>query len=334
MRTRNHLTLVNLGTLAILTTLATEASAQGTGAPPPDAKAAVGAVAAPKEALKLENKDVSQASIAGGLQLTTGNSRLLALSANGNFEIRRDRNGFLGALVANYGEGSASASAPRTTTAENVQGKLRYERYFIDPLAGFLQLTGRYDRFQGLLFRLNVDPGVKAIFFQNDTHSMWGELGYDLQHDTRLESARGFVDADGNQFPFPQPNFLPKTYTDHSVRAYVGYRAAVNKIVTFSTGIEFIQSFKEFDRSRLNFDALVAAKLFAGFSLGVGFSARFDNAPLANKEKLDTVTTATIIYAWEPKPEPPPPPPPAPPCVPQPTDGAPPATPPATPPAK
>ena len=304
--------------------LSPSAFGQGTGAPPPDAKAAVGPVAAPKEALKLENKDVSQASIAGGLQLTTGNSRLLALSANGNFEFRRDKNGFLGALVANYGEGSASASAPRTTTAENVQGKLRYERYFINPLAGFVQFTGRYDRFQGLLFRLNFDPGVKAIFFQNDTHSMWGELGYDLQHDTRLESARGFVDADGNQFPFPQPNFLPKTYTDHSVRAYLGYRAAVNKIVTFSTGIEFIQSFKEVDRTRLNFDALVAAKLFAGFSLGVGFSARFDNAPLANKEKLDTVTTATIIYAWEP---PPPPPPPPPPCGPA-AGAAPPATPP------
>jgi hypothetical protein len=270
---------------------------------------------------KLENKEVTSANLGAGAQLTTGNSRLLALSASGGFELRRDRNGFVGGLLGNYGEGAAGAGAPRTTTAENVQGKLRYERYFLDPFAGFLQLTGRYDRFQGLDFRLNVDPGVKLIFFQNDLHSMWGELGYDLQHDIRLQSARGFVDADGNPLP-NQPGFLDKTYTDHSVRAYVGYRLAFNKMVSLSTGLEYVQSFRDVDRARLNFDAIVTAKLFDGFSLGLSFNARFDNAPLPTKEKLDTVSTATLIYTWEKKePPPPPPPPPEPvPCVPAPTE--------------
>ncbi|MBK6461468.1 MAG: DUF481 domain-containing protein [Myxococcales bacterium] len=50
--------------------------------------------------------------------------------------------------------------------------------------------------------------------------------------------------------------------------------------------------------TRVNFDANLAAKLDYGFALGVGFTARYDRLPIAGREKLDTTTTLSLIYAW------------------------------------
>jgi len=51
-------------------------------------------------------------------------------------------------------------------------------------------------------------------------------------------------------------------------------------------------------RSRVNIEALVAAKLFGGLSLGVGFTTRFDSQPLPGKERVDTSSQATLIYTY------------------------------------
>ncbi|MFO0678851.1 MAG: DUF481 domain-containing protein [Polyangiaceae bacterium] len=273
-----------------------------TGAPPPEAKALVEAPKGPADAPKTEEaKDSTNASVSAGGVLTSGNSRLLALTANGTFELRRRANGFGASLLANYGQGAAPGKAI-DTTAENLQGRLRYDRYLIDQMSLFLIGTGRYDRFQGLDFRLNVDPGLKYLFLNEPGYALWAEAGYDLQHDIRREQAR-FVDATGAPVPGAP---LPKTLTDHSARLYGGFRYAFNKEVTLSTGLEYLQSFVDVKRSRLNYDAVVAAKIGGGLSLGFGFSLRYDNAPIPGKEKLDTSTTVSLIYAFShapPKPE-------------------------------
>ena len=53
----------------------------------------------------------------------------------------------------------------------------------------FLITTGRNDRFQGLEFRLNVDPGAKYLFVNTDPTTFWGEVGYDFQYDIRNSDA-------------------------------------------------------------------------------------------------------------------------------------------------
>jgi hypothetical protein len=60
--------------------------------------------------------------------------------------------------------------------------------------------------------------------------------------------------------------------------------------------------------SRLNFDALLAAHLGAGLSVGVGFSAKYNSAPLPGKQNVDSTGTVALIYAFG---GPPPAPPPA-----------------------
>ena len=187
--------------------------------------------------------------------------------------------------------------------------------------------TVRHDKFQGLDGRFNVDPGVKYLFVLTDPTSAWAEMGYDFQYDARNGSALTQLDASGNPIPGAPP--LSQTATDHSVRAFLGFKHAFNKQVTFVTGVEYLQSLYSSDHEfpganydyRINFDALFAANLGAGFSLGLGFSARYDNAPLPGKQNTDTITTVNLIYAFSDVGAPPPaptcpcpPPAPAPPA--------------------
>jgi putative salt-induced outer membrane protein len=295
-----------------------------TGAPPADAAALVATPTKPADGAKIDQAPSGMsATLSAGGQLVTGNSRLLALTGNGVFTGRWGHDGFGASALGNYGQGAAPGSEV-VETAENIQGRLRYDRYVLDHMSVFLIGTGRHDRFQGLDFRLNIDPGVKYLFVDEKTTSFWGELGYDFQYDIRRDDALIVKNAMGMQ-----TGSLPKTAIDHSSRAFAGYRHAFNEAVTFSTGLEYLQSFlsdTNYDY-RLNFDALLAAKIGAGLSVGAGVSVRYDHNPLPGKEDTDTSSTLSLIYGFSDVPAPPPPP--APPCTPVAAPAAPPATAPA-----
>lgn len=270
-------------------------------APAPEAKALV---TAPKEAkgpsIDANANDSTNASASAGGMLSTGNTRTQALTLNGVLDLRRGMNGIGAALLGNYGQSKLPGDADARATAENFQARLRYDRYLTERLALFLMLTERYDRFQGLASRTNIDPGAKYIFWMPEKSSFWGELGYDFQHDIRTGSGRRPLDEDGNKRT--DVPLLAKTLDDHSARAFLGFRHAFNNEVTLSTGVEYLQSFVKTElataNSRLNFDATLAAKLYGGLAVGVGFTARYDRNPLEGRSKLDTATTLSLIYAF------------------------------------
>jgi putative salt-induced outer membrane protein len=269
--------------LSVLTT----AFAQG--APPPEAK---GVVEAPKgpEAPKFESKiDGTTITLSAGGQGSTGNSRMVAMTANGAFDTRFNNNGLGISALANYGRSAPPGQATQTTT-ENVQGRLRYDRYIVDQASFFLISTGRHDRFQGIEFRLNLDPGFKYLFVAEQANAVWAEAGYDFQYDIRRDDA--LID------PMAMLPPLDKTAVDHSSRAFFGMRHAFSDQVTFSSGVEYLQSFIETTRNRINFDALFAAKVGAGLAIGLGFGLRYDHAPLPGKEQLDTTTNVSLIYSF------------------------------------
>lgn len=301
---------MRIRTLTIATSLcfsATNAFAQ-TGAPPPDLEALVAGPKGPADVPtinKPKNDSTSVTLSAGGL-LTTGNSRTVALTLNGAFDMRRGNNGFGAYVLGNYGEAAPKPELDMVPSAENVQGRLRYDRYFGDRVSIFLIGTGRYDKFQGLAFRLNLDPGFKYIVYKTARSALWAEAGYDFQYDIRTEPGRVELDADGKSTDV----LLDKTRTDHSARVFAGLRHAFTQDITFSTGIEYLQSFINTDlgafNSRVNLNAVLAAKLFKGFSIGIGFNAAYDRLPIPGRQQLDTTTTLSLIYGWSdvaPKPE-------------------------------
>jgi putative salt-induced outer membrane protein YdiY len=263
------------------------------GTPPKDIDKAAAGPAAPTEAPKIEKAPEGVvASVSAGGLLSSGNSRLVAFTGSGAFEMRRSDNGFGASLLGNYGE-SAVPGGDLELTTQNLQGRLRYDRYVIEDASVFMLVTGRHDRFQGLAFRLNLDPGFKYLFVNRTRTTLWGELGYDFQYDIRNQEGREVRDEAGVLV-----ETLEKTATDHSIRAYLGFRHSFNKEVTVSNGIEYLQSFIDANRYRMNYDLLFAANVWGRLAVGAGFNARFDNAPLPDKEKLDTQTTLSLVYSY------------------------------------
>src|SRR5262245_823619 len=104
---RRRLLPCSLRTIAIQVAAAstvTTAFAQATpyGAPPPEAKALVEKVKGPTEAPKIEGKtDGTTITLSAGGQASTGNSRLVALTANGAFDSRFSDNGIGASVLAN-----------------------------------------------------------------------------------------------------------------------------------------------------------------------------------------------------------------------------------------
>ena len=281
--------------------LASSASAQTapaapTGAPPPDATALV---AAPKDDVTAPDLkkplDGTSISLSAGGQYATGNTRLLAATMNGQYDSRWGNNGIGASILGNYGQGGQPGN-DIVETAENVQGRVRYDRYLIDQASVFLINTVRHDKFQGLAVRYNLDPGFKYLFLTKETNLLWAEAGYDFQYDVRQDAARIPLDSSGA--PVPDAPLLPKTAVNHSIRLYAGFKHDFNEEVTLSTGLEYIQSVSDAPHHWINYDALFAAKVGGGLALGFGANVRYDSDPLPGKKNVDTATTVSLIYAF------------------------------------
>jgi hypothetical protein len=289
--------------------------------------------------------DTTDVSISAGGQYASGNAKEFAATGLGKVDLRRGANGFGAQLTGNYAEGATVPSASMKTTTENLQGKLRYLRYFTTAFGGFLQVTGTHDAFTATTFRLNIDPGVKLFFFDNATTRFWGELGYDFEFDQNYTDSNGIMQA-GSGGPSLDANGLPyvieKNNTIHSTRLFVGFKQAFNTEVTLNLGLEYLQGLGgtgtgtpnlppgytagqvdvvpiSVTGARLNGDALLAAHIGGGFSIGVGLSEKYNSAALAGKLALDSTGTLSLIYGFSSgHPAPPAPPPPECPKTPEP----------------
>ena len=196
--------LASAAALAATSLVAVTARAQATAdttltaTPPAEAKALVEAPKSSAAAPKTESPtEATTATISAGGQLATGNSKLAAATVNGKFEMRRGSDGFAASLLGNYGE-SATPGNNLVLTAQNLQGRVRYDRYLIERLSLFLIDTERNDKFQGLDLRTNVDPGAKYLFVLTDATEVWGELGYDFQYDIRNSDSLDAVNGSGS----------------------------------------------------------------------------------------------------------------------------------------
>jgi len=321
----------SLCALAAMTATARPAFAQAppgapgaTGTPPAEVTPTVAQGpterAAPEEAAP--PTDSTSAAVSAGGQYAAGNSRLFAATGQGKLELRRGDNGFGAGLVGNFAESYVGGSYQKST--ENLQGKLRYDRYFTAIFGGFLQVTGTHDAFQAITFRLNADPGVKLIVVDADATKLWGEVGYDFEFDDNYTDGNGIEQAgsggaalDSNNLPY----VIEQTDTIHSSRLFAGVRHQFNKEVVLTSGLEYLQGFGgsgggtppvppgylankvdvvaiTLTAARLNFDALLAAHVGGGFSLGFGITAKYNSAPLPGKLNLDSTGTLSLIYAF------------------------------------
>ncbi|MBS2011627.1 MAG: DUF481 domain-containing protein [Deltaproteobacteria bacterium] len=269
---------------------------------PPDAPKAL--VEGPKEkdgpkALEAKAEGVTATASAGGL-FTTGNSRTTAITGNIAFSDVFDKNELNLLVIGNYAEGAKGTDPDTKLSAANIQARARYDRYLTDRFGPFLMYTHRYDQLQGYDVRANIDPGFKYLVLLEEKYQLGLEIGYDIQHDVRRNKSRLVLDDKGNPTIGPDGQYViqDKTQTNHGLRLGAAYKHSFNKEVTLQSGLEYLQPLNETERWRMNFNALLAAKLVGGFAVGVGFNLLYDNLPLPGKEKLDTTTTLQLIWSF------------------------------------
>lgn len=239
-------------------------------------------------AASAQTNSVTELQLSAGGITSSGNSKMLAVTGSGRFKARRDDNQLSMTLAGNYAEAAPDPDENMETSLQNVQGKVRYDRFFGKGFAGFLSLSGRNDRFQGLILRTNLDPGLAYYFIDKEKQQLWTELGYDYQFDLRRDEALNKAAKDGIE--------LDKTQTRHSTRLFLGYSGSINSLVGVTTGLEYLQGLPETEYWRMNWDLGVTAALGSKFSLSTTFSLRYDNKPLPSVENTDTVTAVNLVY--------------------------------------
>lgn len=248
--------------------------------------------AAQRAALEEASKDASTLKLTGGGFLSQGNSRTIALTGAVDYFLRRSDSALTALAAANYGRSAAGVGEPYQTTVSNYQARLRYDYFFATSVAGFVSVSARKDRFQGLDLRLNVDPGIAYYFIDEKGHRFWGELGYDLQYDLRNQDFIDTAVADA----LPGVLVIPDSEVRHNVRAFVGYDNQLTDALKFGAGLEYLQNVKATENARLNFDTAITAQLNQDFSVATTVSVKYDNNPLPGVEKTDLIMALSLVY--------------------------------------
>jgi putative salt-induced outer membrane protein len=247
--------------------------------------------------------DATELDIALGGIFNTGNSRALAFTGVSNFRLRRTIHQFSASVAGNYGATGVPDSKRYEATVGNVQGLVRYDVFFHKRWTAFTQVVARHDTFQGLDYRMNVDPGIAFYALNQPKHRLWFEAGYDFQYDVRRDEALILRDADGNPVLDIDGNTqrdpaLDKVFLNHAVRLFAGYSNKLDDRVSFDTSLEYLQSVIDPKVFRLIYLAGLNTQIIENFSLAVTFALRYENTPLPTILRLDTITAVSLAYRF------------------------------------
>jgi len=264
-----------------------------------------------EEDAEAESTDTTEFSISAGGLLSTGNARAAALTGASKFRLRRKIHMFGADLVGNYGAGAPDLDSDLEPNVANVQGRVRYDIFLHERVSAFLMFTGRHDRFQGLAFRLNVDPGFAFYILTKKANQLWAEAGYDFQYDRRTNEAledntaaiaanmEAIMEAEMNGETPPDPiAVLDPVFKNHAYRLFLGYSNRMLETISFDTGVEWLHSFIDPAIYRVNWDNNLSVSLASRFSLGITFTLRYENRPLPTVRPLDTITSVNLIYRF------------------------------------
>ena len=242
-------------------------------------------------------KETTELAISAGGLFASGNARTIALTTATKFKLRRDAHQFTAAVAMNFARSGKKGEAVETAV-ENYQGLLRYDYFFTESVAAFLQSSARRDRFQGLDLRLNVDPGLAYYFVNTKKQSLRAEGGYDLQYDVRRDPSRvqtPAAAAPGEPAVAPLP-LLDKTQTLHNLRLFAGYDNKLYKEVSLITGLEYLQNFADSGTYRLVFDIGIKPNVSDNLAIATTYTMRYENKPLPSVESTDSIASVNLVY--------------------------------------
>lgn len=235
-------------------------------------------------------KDVTTFSASLGGSLNTGNTEALLLNVGTAFAMVRGHHGL--ALSMDFAYGRANVPTDNVNgpvdTARNLRSRGRYDLYLSPMDALFLAGVYRWDTFAGLDARLSGQVGYLRNLFKEDSHRLWGELGYDLTYDN--------YDPDPLRDPMNPSVILKGHEYTHSARLFLGYDNRLNAAVTFLGGVEGLLNVQHPKDFRLNADLALRSSLIGQLQLELKLSLQYDTQPVPGKGTLDAQTKANLIY--------------------------------------
>lgn len=236
--------------------------------------------------------DATEASLGAGGLFSSGNARTVAVTSLAKFRARREEHQFTTLLSANFARAGKKGEAV-DTTVENYQGMVRYDYFLTNNIALFLQTSARHDRFQGLDLRYNLDPGIAYFFINTKKQQLRAEGGYDFQYDVRRNESRVQTPPAGSTVALP---LLDKTKAQHNARLFVGYDNKLYENVSFTSGLEYLQSFERSETYRLVFDVGLKSNIGGNFAIATTYTMRFENEPLPTVEQTDSIASVNLVY--------------------------------------
>ncbi len=238
-----------------------------------------------------------------GLVITTGNSETTNLSLSNKFTYEWERAEFVLNAFALRTETTSrtfsgidfepdgtidalAVSEISNVTAESYALNGIYRRDISDRLFWYASGGWDKDEFAGIDSRYTAGGGVGYRFFEDDKHSLVGEIGANFTDESRTNNTSdSFAGA----------------------RGFLGYARNLSETSTFSSELEVLQNLDESDDRRAIWINALTASVSEKMALKVSYTMKYDNQPVIifplataptlgfEFDDLDTILAASLV---------------------------------------
>ncbi len=262
--------------------------------------------------------DQTLVNLAAGATLNGGNTEAYAANGGGRFVAIRHPHQFTVEGLGTLGFARNDTTTEVAKTSANVIGRARYDFFLSRMDAVFLALAPRRDTFAGLNIRLQTQLGyLRNLYFPEDAHRFWAELGYDLTYDDFAEITTISVETNPADVINEPPDDLEpgshqtitRTTTSHhdpghdvvhSGRLFLGYTNTLHSFAALNLGLETLFDVEDKQNVRVGGTAELNSSLSERFKLGIQLRILFDNVPVEGvAKKYDTITALQLIYTYD-----------------------------------
>ena len=68
------------------------------------------------------------------------------------------------------------------------------------------------------------------------------------------------------------------------------------RVLTFDTGLEYLQAFKDTENYRINWDLGITSRIGGNFSVATTLNLRYDHNPLPGVKTTDVTSALSLVY--------------------------------------
>lgn len=231
------------------------------------------------ESLDLEKSFFKNDTLVGVIG-ATGNTESLSVTGSNYTQYRYKRFENQWKFAAYYFRVFSSRDDDQTTgtIAKYIFGVYRFDYYILPRFTYFVGGGGYTDEVKGIELAGQGFTGFRYFFIRNERQKLSTSVGYNYTYEDRQP-------PDG-------------TKQIHSAMIELAYNIKLNSRVEFTENVTLLQSVRHGRDVRVNNDTELRVKMTDHLALALGFNLRFDNRPVTNFKKLDTMTNLSLAVTF------------------------------------